>query len=272
MSIKIRTKTITPNMAQDMLNRSESIGIVNRKPSQNYIDLYAREMKEGRWKLNGVAIKIDENGGILDGQHRLQACVASGIPFQSIVMYGVPRDTFDTLDCGRSRTASQVLKMKGIKYNQAIATIIYGVTDLREIGHTANHEKRLSNSAALEEYNRNSAHYDRAATVAATAVAETHAMTAKLAGCIFYYLVHDLKQNADFVERFIRESTSFDSSPDPVIDHFRKWNLANRMIKMSDRNRIGYAALTWNALVAGSKKVPRFSDKSIDPMPTFNKK
>jgi hypothetical protein len=41
---------------------------------------------------------------------------------------------------------------------------------------------------------------------------------------------------------------------------------------MSDRNRIGYAALTWNALVAGSKKVPRFSDKSIDPMPTFNKK
>ena len=272
MTIKVRTKTITPSMAQDMLQQSVKLDVINRRLSQNHVELYAKEMREGRWKLNGVAIKLDEDGGILDGQHRLQACVLSGVPFQTIVMSGVPRDTFDTLDCGRARTTSQVLQMEGVKYNAVIASIIRGVSELRSAGHTAAHEKRLSNSAALAEYNKHASAYNRAAAVAATAVAESHAMAPKLAGSLFYYLVQDLKQDADFVEKFIREITSFDSSSNSVVDHLRKWNLGNRDVRVSDRTRIGYITLTWNAMLAGAKKAPRFMEKNIDPMPTFNKK
>ena len=269
MAIKVHTKTITPAMAKAMLDESQNLGASNRRVSQQHVDLYAEEMRHGRWKLNGVAIKLDEQGAILDGQHRLQACVAAGIPFQTIVMSGVPRDTFDTLDCGRARTTSQVLQMADVKYNALIASIIRGVGELRTDGHTARKEKKMSNTAALAEYNAHSKAYDAAARISAVAVSESHAMTAKLAGSIYYYLTQDLKQSADKVEQFIQGITSFDTASNPVVDKLRKWNLANRTVRISDRTRLGYIILTWNAMVEGSKKAPRFSEAKLEEMPKF---
>ena len=173
---------------------SEALDIEELRTSiDSYIDLIDGKYYRQEALRDTIRRQFDENGGILDGQHRLQACVLSGVPFQTIVMSGVPRDTFDTLDCGRARTTSQVLQMEGVKYNAVIASIIRGVSELRSAGHTAAHEKRLSNSAALAEYNKHASAYNRAAAVAATAVAESHAMAPKLAGSLFYYLVHFTK-------------------------------------------------------------------------------
>lgn len=268
-TIKVRTKTITPAVAQAMLQQSAELGCSNRKISNKYVELYANEMRSNRWKLNGVAIKLDNEGRILDGQHRLHACVLSGLPFQTIVMTGVENDTFDTLDCGRPRTPAQVLQMAEVKYHSLIASIIRGSSEIRNDGHTDMKEKKLSNTAALAEYQANSAMYDRAAAVAATAVAESHAMTAKLAGSVYYYLVHDLNQDEDKVEKFIREVTSYDTSSNGIIDKLRKWNLTNRTVKVSERTRLGYLILTWNAWIKGAHKAPRFMESNIEEMPTF---
>ena len=89
MPIKIRQKTITPAVAEAMLKASEALGAVNRKLNTRHVELYANEIRSNRWKLNGDAIRLDPDGRILDGQHRLQACVLAGIPFQTIVMTGV---------------------------------------------------------------------------------------------------------------------------------------------------------------------------------------
>lgn len=271
MAIKVHTKTISPAMAKTMLETSYSLGASNRKVSNRHVDIYAEEMRSGRWKLNGVAVKLDEKGAILDGQHRLLACVQAGVPFQTILMTGVPRDTFDTLDCGRVRTTSQVLQMADVKYNSLIASIIRGVAEIRSVGNMSHKEKPISNTASLEEYNKHSAAYDMAAAVGATAVAGTHAMTAKMCGAIYYHLTQDLKQSKDDVEKFIRESTSFDSSKNPVIDKLRKWNLANRGVKVSDRNRLGYVILSWNAMLKKGK-APKFCEKNIETFPKFETK
>lgn len=269
MAIKVRTKTITPALAQAMLQQSAELGACNRKVSQKYVELYANEMRANRWKLNGVAIKLDTDGRVLDGQHRLKACVLSGIPFQTIVMSGVENDTFDTLDCGRSRTPAQVLQMADVKYHAVIASIIRGAAEIRSAGHTDMKEKKLSNTGALAEYKANAEIYDKAAIVSTSATNESHSMTVKLAGSVYFYLVHDLEQDEDTVEKFIREACSFDSSSDAVIDKLRKWNLANRTVKVSERTRLGYLILTWNAWVSGAKKAPRFMESNIAEMPTF---
>ena len=272
MAIKVHTKTISPAMAKSMLETSYSLGVTNRKVSNRHVDIYAEEMRSGRWKLNGVAIKLDEKGGILDGQHRLLACVQSGVPFQTIVMNGVERDTFDTLDCGRVRTTAQVLQMANVKYNSLISSIIRGVAEIRSVGNMSHKEKPISNTASLEEYNKHSAAYDMAAAVGATAIAGTKAMTAKMCGAIYYHLTQDLKQSKDEVEKFIREITSFDSSKNAIVDKLRKWNLANRGMKVSDRNRLGYTILTWNAMVHKAKAAPKFCEKNLEKFPKFETK
>lgn len=268
-TIKVRTKTITPAVAQAMLLQSKELGATNRKVSQKWVELYANEMRSNRWRLNGDAIRLDTDGRILDGQHRLHACVLSGIPFQTIVMTGVENDTFDTMDCGRSRTPAQVLQLADVKYHTLIASIIRGAAEIRNDGHTDMKEKKLSNTAALFEYKNNSEVYDRAATIAAAATGESHSMTAKLAGSVYYYLVHDKNQDADKVEKFIREAASFDTSSSGIIDKLRKWNLANRTVKVSERTRLGYLILTWNAWISGSRKAPRFSEAAVEEMPAF---
>lgn len=270
MAINVKTMTITPAEAKKMLDTTEKLGGHNRKVSQNYVDLYANEMRGKRWKLNGEPIKLDARGIVLDGQHRLQACVAAGTPFETLVVTGVDPKTFDTLDCGRSRTPAQVLQMADVKYNSLIASIIRGASDLRTTGHTACKEKKLSNTATLLEYKRNAGVYNRAASVAASAVQESHAMTARLAGSVYYYLVHDLKQDEEQVANFIREITSFKNSSSDALEKLRIWNLKNKNLRgVSDRVRIGYLILTWNAMMTGSKKKVRFSESALDPMPKF---
>jgi hypothetical protein len=76
-------------------------------------------LKAGDWRVNGDTIKFDEDGLLIDGQHRLQAIITSGLPVQTYVIRGLPRGSFDTLDIGKPRTPADTLSSLG--YSQTIA-------------------------------------------------------------------------------------------------------------------------------------------------------
>ena len=100
---------ITPERAQELLDRA--------KPNRNIREVRAIEiamdMEAGRWECNGETIIIAPNGRVLDGQHRLLACIISGIPFQTFISYDIPEKVFDTINGGRVRTAADILQTKG---------------------------------------------------------------------------------------------------------------------------------------------------------------
>lgn len=101
--------TITPQMAKDLLASNKN----NRKISKRIVNQYARDMLEGRWKNNGQSILAAEDGTLIDGQHRLMACVQSGVPFQAFLVRGVPEETRSTIDAGRKRSAADALFLSG---------------------------------------------------------------------------------------------------------------------------------------------------------------
>ena len=270
MTLKSKVKIITPGYAKELLEKTQAAGILNRKASPRTVDIYANEMKRGNWKLNSESIKIDENGFILDGQHRLMACAQSGCSFQSVVNYGVARDTFDTIDCGRIRTGTQVLQMSGVQYHTVITGIVNGISEFRSYGHLAIKERRLTPSAVLEEYNSRPADYDEAARIAMKAVCESHAMTPKSVGTLYFALVHDVGAPKAKAEKFFMEINSFDTAENPVIEKMRRWNLANKDKRISEKLRAAYVIRSWNAFVSGAK-APRFSEHDADIMPTFSK-
>lgn len=80
-------------------------------------------MQSGNWALNGQTITIADNGTLVDGQHRLMACVRAGVPFQTVVVYGADESAFETVDSGRRRSVSDVLKIKGYKHYTTLASV-----------------------------------------------------------------------------------------------------------------------------------------------------
>ena len=110
-AMKSTVVTITPLVAKGWLTKNTH----NRSLSKTTVEKYAKYMREGMWKLNGEPIIFANDGSLMSGQHRLEACVKANTNFQSVVVTGVDRESFATLDTHRRRTASDVLGMEGAK-------------------------------------------------------------------------------------------------------------------------------------------------------------
>jgi hypothetical protein len=101
---------ITPEMATVMLERNVEN---NRNQSKVAVNRYKREISEGRMALTNQGIGFNSGGKLIDGQHRLMACVESGKPFQSIVAFGLDPDSFMFVDSGYKRSAGHKVGMAG---------------------------------------------------------------------------------------------------------------------------------------------------------------
>lgn len=108
--MKITVETVTPEIAQAWL--SKSCG--NRQERSSVIASYAKEMKEGRWKLNGDAIRFFEDGRLHDGHHRLKACVKAGAEFTTLVIRDLHDDVSPTVDKGVKRSIGDDLFFSGV--------------------------------------------------------------------------------------------------------------------------------------------------------------
>jgi hypothetical protein len=101
--------TVTPGMAREWTLGNTR----NRAVRYNTVARFARDMKAGEWMLNGESIKIAADGTILDGQHRLYACIQADVPFSTIVIRGLPLEAQDTIDTGMSRRMADQLALRG---------------------------------------------------------------------------------------------------------------------------------------------------------------
>ena len=115
----MKTK-ITPTKAKSILENN----IINRAPNKHNIGYLADEILKGQFVYNGESIIISDEGHLLDGQHRLMACIEANMPITVNLVEGIPFDAMTTIDTGRSRNAADVLAMNGIQNTTAMATAI----------------------------------------------------------------------------------------------------------------------------------------------------
>lgn len=107
-----RVFTITPDVAAEILDTRNKN---NRPRTTTEVKKLAAHMASENWKLTGDTIKFSVSGRLLDGQHRLSACVQSEEPFRTHVIFGIDDDAFDFLDAGKKRTPAHVLSIAGYK-------------------------------------------------------------------------------------------------------------------------------------------------------------
>jgi hypothetical protein len=105
----MKVMTITPQEALLWLGTKNHR---NRPVSESTVERYTQEIKAGRWKVNGQSISFGKSGNLLNGQHRLKAIIAANKAIESVVVYGVDDDTFDTIDDGNKRSLADVFAVK----------------------------------------------------------------------------------------------------------------------------------------------------------------
>lgn len=117
MTKKLESETlrVTPTLAREWL---ESFNYSDNRPiSMARVRYYARQIKTGRWQLNGQPVIFDArpaNGGrLLNGQHRLKAITLADKAIELLVVYGVAAEAFTTMDQTYTRSGGQVLGMAG---------------------------------------------------------------------------------------------------------------------------------------------------------------
>lgn len=121
MPIKTQNLTITPDRAAKMLTTIE----INRPLSKNAVAAMVRDMQAGNWRLNGDAIRLDTEGHVLDGEHRLTACVQANTPFQTLMVTGLNKDDRLTIDRGRTRSVGDNLTIAyGVQGGKLVASAI----------------------------------------------------------------------------------------------------------------------------------------------------
>ena len=109
---------VTPAIARDWIQ----VNTKNRRIRSAKVDQYDASMRAGRWAFNGQAIVFDVHGRLMNGQHRLLACIKAGVSFKVLVVHGVDAEAFDTLDTGAARTAGDILGIAGVSLGIGAAT------------------------------------------------------------------------------------------------------------------------------------------------------
>lgn len=137
---EVELLTITPDMAAEMLVYNTS----NRPCSKNVVSKYARQMKAGEWRLTREMLLLSPDR-LIQGQHRLNACIQAGAPFRAYVAFGEPDENFSFVDIGKPRGPADIFAIHGVLNYSAVASATrwlmayeIGQVSNEKTGHTGN--------------------------------------------------------------------------------------------------------------------------------------
>lgn len=95
------TVLVTPEMAAKWLDESD--GANPRPVLQRSVNYLVEEIKAKRWRLTPQGIAFNEQGLLIDGQHRLWAVVESKVAVPMRVTWNTPDAVKEVLDSGTLR-------------------------------------------------------------------------------------------------------------------------------------------------------------------------
>ncbi len=256
---------ITPARAKRLLEMNTH----TRRPRPGLVDQLASDMSAGHWDLNGETIKISTSGVLLDGQHRLEAVVKSGVTIESFVTEGLKEISQETVDLGAKRVASDVLALRDEVNTPVLAALakkvmIFVRAGYKDVQLPFNKPTTLEIADAVDQYPML-----REAT--AFALAHRRALPLGPSVLAFAYWACLMKDETDAEVFFDAVVTGANlSHGEPAL------TLRNKLVEkrsatrgaLDEREILAYAFRAWNAYRAGRKLVLlKFGKNEAFPTP-----
>lgn len=121
---------LTPSLAEQWLGHN----LGNRNLRRQKVQQYAQDMRSGNWQTSGQAIQFDWDGRLIDGQHRCEAVIESGVTVRVLVVRGLDPKAREVIDTGAKRTGGDALRFAGFTQDPTVMAAVARIADARENG------------------------------------------------------------------------------------------------------------------------------------------
>jgi hypothetical protein len=247
---------LTPELAGNLLANNS----INRPVSKATIDRYERAIKRGEWALNGEPIIVFANGDLGDGQHRCIAVKKTGIPIDTVIMYGIDPSTFGTLNGGKPRSSSDILAING----EANAHILSAAARAFLLSQLTGRDGNCITSLQIEKCVEDHPHL-RYWTQKYCAAKKAKLIPSALCG---YMAIASEKYGFEKLDKFFEQlSTGVDlAEGDPAFVLRERFIAQTKVSRISNNHAKAFIVKAINAHVLGKKlKFLRFSEG--EPIP-----
>jgi hypothetical protein len=206
-----RVYTISPALAEHIIN---NLNGSNRKPSKPKITEYVHAMQTKRWPVTGATLVFSKTGYLLDGQHRLLACIQANMPLTTFVVFNIPDGAFAMIDIGRKRTNTDAFFVAKIANSNVAAAATRWIM-IHEQDPTFRH-LTFTNDEMYSYYKQNldNALFHECVTHAVEIEASTRALSpagqrrnycpaGPMAAYLYFFMMKNRKQASQFVGELV---------------------------------------------------------------------
>lgn len=252
---------ITPEIARGWI--TEDVNSNNRNLVTKKVTQYARDMEEGRWQFNNDAICFDVSGVLLNGQHRLHACILSGKPFRTVVIRNMQRKAQKTMDQHAVRSVSGMLQIDGHMRSARLGGALRSLLNIKYASQSYNSYR----PSAAEQIELLAKHPLLEASVA-KCDKTSRGVSSSLLAAIHYIATHMLKEpdKADaFVEVFATGVPAYRNDPAHAL---RENSLRHADRKTRKMGSLAFYSLirAWN-LFRDDQQIMRWNSPKADVVP-----
>lgn len=240
---------MTPDMAKLMLEFNLDN---NRKINQHAVRLYASDMRNGYWCDNGETIKVDTDGRLIDGQHRLLAVIMSGVSIPVTIAWGIDRSALKTIDRGKQRSISDNYKIDSELNAALMAGIVTWINRWDKRNPVPKHPtSRLSTGMAKKLLEDNPRLRDTAHVVSAYTRHFIGLCNISLIGfCHFLFSEKNPDKATEFIDKLARGSNLGENHP-ILKARERMRSMKSHRAKLPDYDYLATIILAWNLFVGG---------------------
>lgn len=274
--IHVSYELISPEYASELLE----LNTRNRTLDERLVKNFTKKQKKKHWMFNGDTIRISEkvkqeDGSmkevLMDGQHRLQSIVESGIPQFALIIRGLDEKTFSTMDDGRKRNASDILSIKKFteptkKAGIVKTVLLFSNGYLRSTKGGGDRSATPGNLEILEFTTEHNTKIDESIKIANEVKESFNYLNSKVLSSMFFIFSKHGKAEA---KEFFEEIKLGKKSTSSVVRLFCAELIkdANRDVKLPYNTILAYLIKTWNAFKSGEELEKLTYDKKTESFP-----
>jgi hypothetical protein len=253
--------TIKPEAASIFLQ----LNVKNRKMKAANFTKLTTDMSSGNFRFTGESITFDQDGRLLNGQHRLTACVHTGVAIEVVIVTGVATIAQSNMDAGSPRSLRDTLELNHEQYPAILAPILVGIQSWERGERNQDASGKTTDTTSLEFLAAHPEVRDIAKEAYRLSV-KIPGLSAKQIG-VYIWVFDKLNVNdrVAFFDKLVTGTNLSEGDPILVLRNFLHRD-AKSTQKVSKYYRTAVTSKAWNAYRDGSKiGVLRFSGGGSKP-------
>lgn len=244
---------VTPELATELLEHN----IRNRNVREQVWRKYARDMRAGKW-IVAESIKIDWNGRIIDGQHRLIAVIESGVTVKMMIVRNLDPEAQSAIDSGSKRSTADALRFKGHgEYATTVAAIARVAIGWEEgaLRSATSHNAREVTNAETVEWVESNTDVHEAASFAHRYAKRIGATPTALGFATLHFFRINVEAGINFVTSIAERDMSGKGDPRVAL-YDTLGSFSRRNVRMTVPLQLNVIFRSWNQWRAGKTLAP----------------